>query len=124
MKSARDIARCASPIAAVVIAFGGCGSRPLDAIAIDPSGLTRELVAHWSFDETSGTTAADSSGNGHDGLVTGGTWTSAGRFGGALTLSSGAFVSVANFPQAAASTSHSSTSRMSDELSLKKYVAP
>jgi hypothetical protein len=106
VKSARDTAPCASPVAAVavlVIAFGGCDSRPLDAIAIDPSSLTRGLVAHWSFDETSGATASDSSGNGHDGLVTGGTWTSAGRFGGALTLSSGAFVSVANFPQAAAS---------------------
>jgi len=80
----------------------GCGSRPLDAIRIDPSSLARDLVAQWSFDETSGTTASDSSGNGHDGTVTGGAWTSTGHLGGALTLSAGAFVSVASFPQATA----------------------
>lgn len=38
----------------------------------------RSLVAHWKLDETSGTSAADSSGNGNTGTVTGTTtWTSA-----------------------------------------------
>jgi hypothetical protein len=31
-------------------------------------------IAHWRFDETTGTTVADSSGNGYHGTVTGGTW--------------------------------------------------
>ena len=35
-----------------------------------------ELVAHWRFDEGSGTTTADATGNGHDGSLEGSpTWT-------------------------------------------------
>jgi hypothetical protein len=41
-------------------------------------------VALWHFDEGSGTTTSDASGNGHDGAITGATWTTAGRFGSAL----------------------------------------
>jgi hypothetical protein len=49
------------------------------AQAADP-----DLVAHWRFDETSGTTAVDSSGNGHDGTLMGDpTWV-AGKIGSAL----------------------------------------
>jgi len=33
------------------------------------NGASADLVAHWALDETSGTTAADSSGNGHDGTL-------------------------------------------------------
>jgi hypothetical protein len=41
------------------------------------------LVGHWKLDETSGTVAADSSGNGLNGTVQGGgTWV-AGKIGGA-----------------------------------------
>jgi hypothetical protein len=44
------------------------------------------LVGWWKLDETSGTTAADSSGNGYDGtLMNGGTWV-AGQLDGALQL--------------------------------------
>lgn len=44
------------------------------------------LVAHWQLDETTGTTASDSSGNGYDGTLIGGpTWV-AGVDGGALEL--------------------------------------
>ena len=44
------------------------------------------LVAHWMFDEGSGTTASDSSGNGNTGtLQNGPTWTT-GQIGGALNL--------------------------------------
>jgi hypothetical protein len=42
------------------------------------SNLLEGLVAYWKLDETSGTTAADSTGNGHDGTLTGATlpdWT-------------------------------------------------
>lgn len=85
---------------AVALALGGCGSAPLDAISIDPASLARDLVAHWTFDDGTGTTVADVSGNGHDGVLNGGTWVAAGRFGGALELAAGNSVSVANFPQA------------------------
>lgn len=40
-----------------------------DAMEID---LRDELVGHWRFDETSGSTAADSSGNGRTGTIVGG----------------------------------------------------
>ncbi|WP_197080816.1 immunoglobulin-like domain-containing protein [Cellulomonas sp. A375-1] len=40
---------------------------------------TQDLIAHYEFDETTGATVADSSGNGHDGTVVGTpTWTPAG----------------------------------------------
>ncbi|MBP8304934.1 MAG: discoidin domain-containing protein [Phycisphaerae bacterium] len=45
-----------------------------------------DLVGWWKFDETSGTSAADSSGSGNDGLLmNGGTWTT-GQIGGAVEL--------------------------------------
>jgi len=43
-----------------------------------------DLVAHWKFDETSGTTAADSSGNGLNGILGGDPQWVAGKLGGAL----------------------------------------
>ncbi len=78
------------------------GVVPLDAVSIDPRSLTTDLVAHWTFDEGSGLVVGDSSGNGHVGELTGGTWSSVGRFGGALELNTGEFVAVKNFPQATA----------------------
>jgi hypothetical protein len=38
-------------------------------------GGTPTLAGHWPFDEGSGTAAADTSGNGHNGVVSGATWT-------------------------------------------------
>jgi hypothetical protein len=90
--------------AAVIIASGmvltACGAAPLEAVTVDPRSLAMGLVAHWTFDEGSGTAVGDHSGNGHDGQLTGGSWTGAGRFGGALQLASGDYVTVSNFPQA------------------------
>lgn len=86
--------------AAALAWLAGCGAGPLDAVTIDPRSLAAGLVAHWSFDEGSGTVVGDRSGNGHDGQLTGGAWTTSGHFGGALTLSSGDHVTVPNFPQA------------------------
>ncbi len=49
------------------------------------TGLTQDLVAHWAFDEGTGTAAADSSGNGHTGRLNGNAaWTAEGKIGGAL----------------------------------------
>ncbi|MCP4262265.1 MAG: LamG domain-containing protein [Planctomycetes bacterium] len=49
------------------------------ANAADP-----DLVAHWRFDDGSGTTLADASGNGHDGTLMGDPKWVPGKFGGAL----------------------------------------
>jgi Concanavalin A-like lectin/glucanases superfamily/Bacterial Ig-like domain len=48
-----------------------------------PSG---GLVGAWGFNEGSGTAAADASGNGNNGSITGATWTTSGRYGAALTF--------------------------------------
>jgi len=87
---------------AVAVAVAGCRDVPLDAVAIDPGTLSSDLVAHWAFDQTTGP-VADSSGNHHDGVLTGGSWLSDGQFGGALRLTAGDHVAVAGFPPATAS---------------------
>ena len=52
------------------------------------------LVHHWTLDETTGTTAADTAGD-NDGTVTGATWTTAGQDGGALSFDgSGDFIQI------------------------------
>lgn len=48
--------------------------------------LTNGLVAAYSFDAGSGTTVYDASGTGNHGTFTDATWTSAGKYGGALTI--------------------------------------
>ncbi len=58
-----------------------------------------ELVAQWRFDDGSGTTAADSSGNGNDGVLEGGATWVAGQLGGAIQFDgSSARVVAANIP--------------------------
>ena len=49
----------------------------------EPTGTPRAPVAAWSFDEGSGTTAHDATGDGHEGTVEGPKWT-AGKFGSGL----------------------------------------
>lgn len=90
-------------IAVAGLVLAGCQGAPLDALTLDPESLSHDLVAHWTFDATSGTSVADSSGNGYHGTLTGGTWGSSGRFGGALSLSADDSVAVPDFPQATAS---------------------
>ena len=47
--------------------------------------VSADLVAHWRFDEGSGTVANDSSGNNNHGTVMGGAqWIAGGKLGGAL----------------------------------------
>ncbi len=44
------------------------------------------LVAAYSFNEGSGTTVSDSSGNGNNGTISGATWTTSGKYGSALSF--------------------------------------
>ncbi len=101
--SSRCLARFRRAAPALLFAAVGCGSSPLDAVTVDPASLKDGLVAHWTFDDGSGSTVRDTSGNARDGALTGGTWLPTGRFGGALTLASGDQVAVSDFPQATAS---------------------
>jgi hypothetical protein len=93
----------------------GCGTTTLDVIDLIPTTLSSGLVAHWTFDQTEGPVLVDESGNGHDGLVSGATFTSDGRFGGALHFKSGDSVTVDNFPYASSSWSFSAWVRIGDD---------
>lgn len=77
-----------------------CGPSVIDAVELGPSA--RSLVAYWPFDEGEGTVIHDRSGHNRNGRMTGGTWTAAGRFAGALRLNRGDHVTVENFPDATA----------------------
>ncbi|HZU83992.1 MAG TPA: LamG domain-containing protein [Polyangiaceae bacterium] len=84
--------------------LGGCDSHPLDVLG--PSPLSYLLMAHYTFDEDGGATVHDHSGNGHDGVLSGGAFVPDGRFGGALRLGGnldggvGDYVVVDPFPDA------------------------
>jgi hypothetical protein len=77
----------------------GCTAGPID---VADSSLLKGLVAHWSLDEDTGSlTARDTSGNHHDGVMVGGTWTQ-GIFRGAAHLELGDQITVFSFPSAQA----------------------
>src|SRR5262245_39604391 len=72
----------------VALAFG----LALACNGADPSPTTDSarqaltgLVAAWSFDQGAGTTAPDANGN-HNGSIVGATWTTAGKYCGALSF--------------------------------------
>src|SRR5256885_15547486 len=53
-------------------------------VGSSPARAQTGLVAAYAFNEGSGTTVADASGNGNTGTLNGATWTTAGRDGSAL----------------------------------------
>jgi Concanavalin A-like lectin/glucanases superfamily len=75
----------------------GCTADPIDAVTLSPKGRPNGMVAHWPFDgDTTGIT--DRSRNGRNGTMTGGAIAPDGRFGDALHLESGEYVTVDPFP--------------------------
>jgi hypothetical protein len=85
------------------------GGGAVDAVAADVQpgdAPTGGPLAYYDFNEGTGITVHDRSGNGYDGTLFGGTWTDAGRFGGAISFSAAPdggvddWVAVNNFPQA------------------------
>src|SRR6185436_12673843 len=69
------------------------------ASATTPGGSPAGLVAAYGFDEGTGSTTADASGNGNTGTITDATWTTSGKFGGALVFDgSSALVTIADAP--------------------------
>jgi len=93
----------------------GCGEARLDAVGLPPGVLADGLVAHWTLDEGAGTIAGDTSGNGYDGQLSGGTWIAETQFGGGLRLAAGDAVAVPGFPAATPSWSVSLWMRLSNE---------
>ena len=76
-----------------------------------PSGL----VAAYGFDEGSGTTVTDASGNGNNGTVANTTWSTAGKFGGALSFNGTS--SVVTIP-------NSASLQLSSGMTLEAWVDP
>jgi Concanavalin A-like lectin/glucanases superfamily len=91
------------PLFAVALAQGGCAPKRLQATELRSDSLTKDLFAHWAFDDALGNVARDDSANHKPGVLTGGTWLSDGRFAGALRLGEREFVSVESFPDASSS---------------------
>ena len=75
----------------MMISAGGLASAPA-AMAATPG-----LVAAYGFDEGSGTTVTDASGNGNTGTITNATWAAAGKYGKALQFNgTNALVTIPN----------------------------
>jgi hypothetical protein len=66
----------------VLAAVAGVCTSSIHLAAATPTGL----VAAYSFDEGSGATAADLSGNGNAATLSGSTWSTSGKYGGAAQL--------------------------------------
>jgi Concanavalin A-like lectin/glucanases superfamily len=100
-------------VAAAVTSLATCETRTLQTIGPPPPPppLQQGLVAHWNCDESGGDVLHDTSGNNYHGQITGGTFT-AGRFGNALSLQRGQYVTVPNFPNATTSWSVSAWTKI------------
>ena len=75
----------------VTVASAGATGSPRTVavtLTVEPAGPATPpgLVAAYGFDEASGATVTDASGNGRTGTLTGATRTTSGRFGGALSF--------------------------------------
>ena len=97
----------------------GCSSQPFHAALATSSKLgfaaPSGLVAAYAFDEGSGTTVTDSSGNGNNGTLTNATWSTSGKYGGALQFNgTSALVTV---PDAA-------SLHLSSGMTLEAWVNP
>ncbi|WP_438032469.1 RICIN domain-containing protein [Sorangium sp. So ce204] len=101
MAGGRAAPRCLAAVASLGLA--ACEQGPIDAVELTPTTLTQGMVAYWTFDEGEGTIVTDGSGNRRDGELTGGTWVEGGRFGQALHLDEGEFMTVGDFPNATSS---------------------
>jgi hypothetical protein len=109
----------AAALALACAAAGGaaaCDTHPLDATTSSSATLLEGLLAHYTFDEGSGTVVVDHSLNRKDGVLSGGTWLpDGGRFGGALHFGGSDYVTVDTFPYPPKSFSVSMWVRSNDQ---------
>jgi len=67
--------------------YDDAGRQTSDSVTTGGIGnVPNGMVAAYGFDEGSGTTVSDSSGNSNNGTISGASWTSAGKYGGALSF--------------------------------------
>src|SRR3954470_16681998 len=72
-------------------------------------------VAAYGFNEGTGGTVSDSSGNGNTGTISGATWTASGKFGSALTF---------NGTNTLVSIAHSASLNLTAAMTLEAWVKP
>ncbi len=109
---------CGTSYTLAVDAYDAAGNRSAKAsltAATSPCPSPSALVAAYSFDAGSGSTAADDSGNGNAGTLANASWTSAGEYGGALSFNgSSSYVTVAD----------NASLDLSGALTLEAWVYP
>jgi len=90
-----------STAALLAVGLAGCGAAPIESLSVSNSALADALLAHWRFDESSGTMVTDSTGHGYNGGLASDnpTWVT-GRFGGGLRMQTGDSVTIEGFPAA------------------------
>ncbi len=76
----------AGTYSALLTVSDGTNQTSATAISITTANVSNGPVAVYGFDEGTGATALDTSGNGNTGAVNAGTWTKTGKFGGALSF--------------------------------------
>jgi chitodextrinase len=84
-------------------------------VSVTTAANIPELVAAYSFNEGSGTTAIDRSGGGNDGAIGAATWTTAGKYGGALSF---------NGSSAKVVVSDSASLHLTTGVTLEAWVKP
>jgi hypothetical protein len=80
------------------IAFPFCVVLVVLALALSSTASAAGLVGWWTFDETSGNVAKDSSGKGNDGQITGTPQWVSGKIGGALQFNGSTYVNCGRSP--------------------------
>ncbi len=80
------------------IAFSFCAGLVVLTLALSSTASAAGLVGWWTFDETSGNTAKDSSGKGNDGRIVGTPQWVSGKIGGALQFNGSTYVDCGNSP--------------------------
>jgi hypothetical protein len=70
--------------ATITASYGGFSASTTATVSTTPA--PPGLVAAYNFNEGSGSTVTDLSGNGNTGTISGATWTTSGKFGGALSF--------------------------------------
>ncbi len=103
----------ATGTATITASFGGFAGSATATVSSTPPPTG--LVAAYNFNEGAGTTVADASGNGNTGTISGATWTSAGRYGGALSF---------NGANAWVTINDASSLHLTTALTLEAWVNP
>jgi len=106
----------ATPMGRMGLAVVMAAAIGVPELASAPASMsaTAGLVAAYGFNEGSGTTVTDASGNGNNGTISNTTWVTTGKFGGALQFNGNSVVTVPN----------AASLQLSSGMTLEAWVNP